>query len=736
MIFAAIENGTLQAPAADEVPASVRAALLKGLAAFPKDRHNDVESLLIALRSHRQPTRRRGLIAGSAVALLGLGAAATAVVTPSPEMTEPFDCVDATDLYGEAWSTERRSAVEAAFASKATGQQMFAVLDTELQARRLEWFSGHDAACDARRRDEQTDTTYALRLACLEARQAEADLFSELLTTGDERLLDGAVSSSTTLVPIAACEDIEALQAAPRATPEQAKALIRLRRELTRARILLLAGRHGEVLELMTTQIEGLRKVDFAADLAVGLEIMARAQMQLAQYQDAEANLREALTLAAESRDHGTEARATGTLIFIVGQRQKRYDEALGMLPAGRAAAARSPDPRALSYLEAAIGSLFVSQKRYDEARQSINRVIDTLEGLERPPPDELANAYASRGELKAATGDAQGATEDQVRAVKIVGDGLGERHPFYGAFAMRLGMTHASNGRYDDAVAAYADSLTAWEATYGKDHSSCALAMLYIGIAQRQAGRLEEAAVSFADGIGRNERAPSKDPAGLISLVDNLAYVRLHLGEWDAAWLGYVRARELTIADGGEDDTRVAGYDRALASVLQPQGKYEESLQHLERNRSRLVSEHGPKHPDVARASALIGDTYFMLGDCVTAQRHYGSALRIRSDLELPPDEALAQLLIGSGQCDLAAGDIDAARKSIEHAATLANDSTDQALLARLDFATARLRWRDGQQGSAHRLVLAAVGRLASAGPAYRHRAAPMQAWLDEHAP
>ncbi len=730
MIFAAIERGSIDEPPADDVPAGIRAALFKGLAALPRDRHASVDELLATIRAHRDPARRRAPAIAAGVALLGLGAAASYFVGPTRQRTPAFECPDADTAYGNAWSDDRRAQVKAAFSGKPTGEEMFAVLDAELDARRAEWVAGLTSACDARSSDSQTDAVFDLRMECLRDRQAEADLFAELLTGSDERLIDGALSSSTTLLPIAACEDVEALQAAPQPSKAQADALHPLRRELARARILLLAGRHAEVIALMDAQLVELRKVDFAADLAAALEIMARAQMQLAEYDQAEANLREALTLAATARAHGTEARATGTLIFIVGQRQKRYAEALGMLPAGRAAAARSPDPRALAYLEAAFGTLYSAQGKHDEAMAAVNRVIETLKALDRPPPDELANAYANRADARNANGDPDGALADHERAVEIAREGLGERHPFYGAFALQLGISLAGRGEYDRAIAEHQHALAAWEATYGPDHSSCALAVLYIGIAQRDAGKLEDAARSFADGIGRNERGPAEDPRGLISLVDNLAYVQLQLGNWADATAGYERARGLAKIAGGDDDPRIAGYERALASVLAPQGRYDETIAHLERARTLLVAQHGPKHPEVAAASGLIADAYLMLGDCANAQKHYGRALKTHSDLELPAGPSLASLLVGSGSCDLDTGDLEAASESIERAVDLAKDIHDEAFAGRLDFARARLAHASGNEDAAAALTASSVKHLTAAGKPYQHLVKRVNSW------
>jgi len=729
-IVASIATGEVEVPSSD-VPTSVRDALVRGLRPTPSDRHESMEAMLDALAAHRAPPQRRGAAAAAGVALLGLGAAGAYFIGPTRDEA-PKACPDADEAYGSAWSDERRAAVEAAFATKPTGSEMFAVLDRELAARQSEWIDAWTGACDDRNSGKQTDALYELRVSCLHARRDEADVFSELLTGDDERLLDGALSGATALIPVAACEDVEALQAVPQPTDDQANKLVPLRRELARARILLLAGRHNEVAKLMADQTPALREVGFAADLAAALEITARAQMQVAEYDKAEANLREAITLAAEARAHATEARAIGTLIFIVGQWQKRYDEANGMLAAGRSAAARSSDPRALSYLEAGIASLHIVQEQYEEGDAALAKVIDTLESLERPPPDELANAYSNRADLRARTGDMDAALADHQRAVAIVEEGLGRKHPFYGAFAMQLGISRLNREEYDDAIASFRDTLASWEATYGPNHSSCALAVQYIGIAQSRAERLADAAKTLEDGIRRHEASDTADDRGLVTLVDNLAHVRWKLGQWDAAKKTYERARSIVLNTAGEDDPRVAGYDQAVGAVLVSEGRYLDAIEPYERARTRHVTRVGPKHPDVAAASAHLGLAYLLLNDCQTAQKHFGAALRIRSDLSVAPDDGLALILVGSARCDLARGEIDAARESIEHAAKLASATEDDELRAELELAQAELAWKSGESQSAADGARTAAKRLRDLGTPYEHRAKAIEATIE----
>lgn len=736
-LLCSIEEGRVRRPTRSDVPHAIQVALERGLSTDPADRHPNMPTLLEALAPPKRSRAGAVLVAAGGVAVSGVLAAAY-ILGPGPMGPTAAACPDAVEAYGSAWSEGRRNEVKAGLdgTGHRTSNDVFTHLDEELTARRAAWIDAFEQACETHRRGEQTQTIFELRSTCLMRLRDEADAFSALVAEGDERLVDGVLSSSTLLRPIAACADVEALQAA---SPPRAEVLARLaplRRELTRARILLLAGRHHDVLSSTRELETKLREVGVNADLAAALVVAARAEMQLGEFDDAEAHLREAMTLAAKARAHAVEARATATLMYVVGPGQGRYEEALGMLAAGEAAAQRSSDRRAATYLQAATGTVLFATGKTDEAMAAFDGAITTLESFERPPPDELGNAYSNRAGLKIKLGDVKGAIADYELGLEAIARGLGRRHPFYGALALSLGNTLKDTGDPERALEQYTAALQAWEATYGPDHTSCALARVYEAQAHMARDQLEEARKALEDARGRHERAGADDPRGLVSIVDNLAWVAWRQGRFDDAKRDYARARELVLASADENDPRLASYDEALASILRSRGRPAEAVPLLEQARARHVDRHGPKHATVARASTLIGDAHLQSRDCKAALAHYRTAIKIRNDLELPPDAGLAQLLTGLGTCELQAADTASATDSIERAVSLLEEtSIEPELSARIQLAHARLLWTQGRHEPARQAAHTAVTTLQSLGPAYAPQHEEARIWLGAHA-
>ena len=730
-------------PPARAVPPWLSDALRKGLRATPSERHASVDALLTALEPPVKRTGVRVAIAAGAAALTIAGIATTAYVLRDPEPTNAAaiaaTCPDPADAPGDPWSDERREDVRAALTK--TGHRaaadVFAAIDAELAARRDEWRAELDDACQAQViRGEQTPAIRQLRERCIAAVRDEADVFAELLAGGDERLVDGAVSSATLLTPASTCHDVEALQAAPAPTEAQLADLRPLRRELTRAEVLLLAGRHHDVIALGRELEPELRRIGFAADHAAGLLVLARAEMQTGEFASAETHLRESIALAAKGRAHSTEAIGTATLMYVVATGLGRPQEALGMIAAGQAAAERSGDPRARSYFEAAAGTMWLISGKIDDAMRASDEAIAVLESLPRPPPDELGMAYSNRAGIKLRKNDTKGAIADHTHGLEIIERGLGKRHPFYGALAMSLGRMLKQAGDPEGARARARDALESWEAAFGRDHTSCALALLDIAQDEMALQDWNAARVALDDALARHER--SADGAGdlrsRVDLIDNRAFVDYQTGRFTDAYAGYERARTLVISSSGEDDPRVAGYDRALASVRISEARYDDALPLLERARAALVKQHGPTHVAVADAVGLLAEVELAARRCDQALVHFRGAIKQRNELEVPPDAGLARLLVGMAACEVESGDAASASERLDQAEPLLAADPDPAQSARIASVRAELAWRAGDREAARASAIRARDGYAELGAPYELDRGRVAAWLEAH--
>lgn len=667
---------------------------------------------------------------------MGVGAAAYALGGASEPPAAPvFDCGDAQAEFATAWNEERRATLKAAFEThgKATSAAFERVADA-LDARQTEWIAGVDAACEARRSGADGQAVYDLRRACLDDARRATDTFVGLLSEGKRELVDGALSSVSLLRRVERCADVDVLKSANWPTEAQQEALAPVERDLAKARLMLLAGRHHETVELGTDLEVRARAVGFDATHAAVLETLARAEMQAGLLDKAEAHAREATTLAAKARDTSVETRAAGTLMFVVGPGLGRAAEALGMLPAGESAAARTHDPRARSYFKAAEGVVRRQNGDQEGAEKAANEVIEILEALDRPPPDELANAYSNRAGLAVGRGDVDAGRADQRRALQIAEEGLGKQHPLYGAYALSLGASLAQAGNHEEAIEWDMAALEAWEAALGPNHTSCALALTYAGIAQLALERLDDAGASFEEGLRRLDASEQDDPVNRISLLDNAAQVSFRRGQFAEAEARYTAAREVARSLGGPKDPRVPRYEQAAASMHQARGDDEGALKGYRAAKTLLVDLYGPKHQQVAGGAVFVADALRRLERWEDAAREYREVFRIYNDLDLQPDPTLVQALAGQGVCELKLGDREASTQTLARAAELLQtQDIDAELEAWVQLALAEGRLAAGERDEADTLSAQAVATYEGLGPGWSGPLAMAKRWRED---
>jgi len=722
-----------------DVPDPIVDAILRGLRSEPELRHPTMDALLRALEP--APTRKKWpwVLAGAGV--VGVGAAAYVLGgAGEPETVASFDCGDAQAAFASTWNDQRRAALKRTFDERGgAGPDAFERVAEALDAREAEWIAGFGAACEDRRSGRQPIATYELRNACLEDAREATDTFISILSEGPREdaagLVDGALSSVSLLRRIDRCSDTDVLHAAIWPTEAQREAQAPIERDLAKARLMLLAGQHHEVVAFATSLEVRSRALGADAVHAAVLETLARGEMQTGLLDKAEAHAREATSLAAKARDTSIEARAAGTLMFVIGPGLGRGAEALGMMAAGESAAARTHDPRARSYFKAAEAVVRSQNGDLEGAEAAAKEVITILEALDRPPPDELANAYSNRAGLATARGDLEAAWADQRKALDVAASGLGTSHPLYGAFALSLGASLSSAGVYEEAIQHDMEALRAWETALGRNHTSCALALNYAGIAQLALGRMEDAGASFAEALERLDASENDDPVNRISILDNLAQVAFRDGRFADAEAGYAAAREVVRNLGGSKDPRVPRYEQAVAAMHQARGDDEGALAGYQKARAVFIEVHGPKHQQVAAAGAFVADMLRALERCDEAGREYREALRIYNDLSLAPDVVLAQLLVGQGLCELESGHDEAAQSTLERAADLLEQlKLDDDSAAMVQFAVAKGRWARGEKDSAASLSATALAAYARLGLGWTRPHDEVSAWRAEH--
>jgi len=239
-IAAAVTAGELQPPPVDEVPATLRAAVMRGLARHPDDRHASMAALLAILDAPPGRRRRWRWALGG-----GAAAAAAGIAVLALRGGGPPTCAVADDLDG-AWTPAARAELTARFAEvapafgAATAGETVAALD----AFAATWAEQRAAACRASGRGELDRRAADRARTCLARRQVDAAALIAALRRADRVTVALAGAAVGRLPDLATCADSERLGRRPVPAPSARAAVASAERALATARAAFEAGHY------------------------------------------------------------------------------------------------------------------------------------------------------------------------------------------------------------------------------------------------------------------------------------------------------------------------------------------------------------------------------------------------------------------------------------------------------------------------------------------------------------
>jgi hypothetical protein len=231
------------------VPRWLAPLLARGTAARPEERFPSMEALAAALALDPMTRwRRRGLVAGAALAVAAAGAAFWLGQARSSERVEP--CSGAASSIAASWGPARRAELArhlrglgGSYVAEA-GPRVVATLDRYADA----WVALHRASCLARERRELSDAAYDRRLACLARPRAALAAVAALTAATTVGELPGLVRATAELPDPAACDDDAALAAGLAPPPTaQAAEVAAIDAALVQLAVERDAGRTGEL---------------------------------------------------------------------------------------------------------------------------------------------------------------------------------------------------------------------------------------------------------------------------------------------------------------------------------------------------------------------------------------------------------------------------------------------------------------------------------------------------------
>ncbi len=245
-----------------------------------------------------------------------------------------------------------------------------------------------------------------------------------------------------------------------------------------------------------------------------------------------------------------------------------------------------------------AIGQVYYSLGRFDEAESHVARSLDLRQQVYGPEDPRVAESLDRLGEML--------------------------RH----------------NGNYEAAEARYRQGLALRRASLAPDDPRIALSLTHLSVQLRTIGEYEEAEAVQREATAILRNAPAADPLDLAYGLRNLGWIRSLRGDDTEAETVYRNALEIREAQLGEAHPDVAAMKILIADLLLARGAPEDAEPLYREALATRRAFMGDRHPFTASTLNNLGLVAQAKGDPVEGERLHRAALEIWYET-LGPDHA-----------------------------------------------------------------------------------------------
>lgn len=600
-------------PIARALPATITAAIIRGLSVSPDARWGTLDELVAVLERALSPaSRRRWVYLASAA---GLAAATAVTVLAIRGDKQPTASCDAgTTEVASVWNPTLRDALAKAFTASGVSYARSTWEQTaqQIDAHAAQLAGAIDDACaDTHVRRTQSAKVLDLRNQCLDRRRTELRVLLDVLGKPDAAQIDLAPSAVAGLVSPDACADAELLQATEPVpdAPAQREQVRAAREQLARVDALDASGRYQDALKLareLTTTADTLAYAPLVAEVA---KERGRIAIDVQEWDEAKQALDRGLLAAERGRHHWVRGDVQLAIAYLALQRNQ-LDQALVELDRAEALVAglgglelnraKVEDYRALAL--AKLGKL-------DAAKAAAEKAIALYESAEGKDTISLANPLTQLAYVEYQRGQLPSGITYLERALTVQLAAFGPDHPRIGHAHTNLAFNLSMVDKLDEAQKHAEAARAIYAASIGEDslpYGEATRALVGIHARRGQHAESEKVAKALVDKL-----APRKD----------------------------------------SDAQRYANAVEDLAAAILAQLRHEEALP-LHEEVLAIREKVLPKgHPSITSSLINIGDILADLERCKDAVDLYRRAQQGADSPDVPPYLAIAARL-GQGRC------------------------------------------------------------------------------------
>lgn len=458
-----LEERVSEAPRVRGVSSKLRRVVTRGLARDPAQRPSSMEELVGQL--DERPSRA-WMLAGSLAAVLGVGAAAFALMPAQPAAS----CGAGAEKLRSVWSESRQQALATKYKAPAAThiRATWTVLAGDIDTYAASWESAYAEACRSSSGKPGLDTEAAYRqMECLDRRLGELDALIGTLAKAQATTIARHGTPTDGLFPVGDCAATASLNSMSGTPPTDEAKLVMT--ELGRIRALRMAGFREEArlaagalaAAPATAQLEALALEARILELSMDLNKNTTTRV---------AELEDVAKRARESARGAVLVEAVVEMLAAAGQVNRAYypgdfrnegvrvtvtewaNEAVLAVQEG------APRSALAARLYEARGHFHREHQALEMARSDLGHALELREAL----GNELARAQVlvGLGWLETSAGELDVAIEHLHGAAQLQANQLGERHPLRARTLLRLASAHFERAQFERAMALTREAL------------------------------------------------------------------------------------------------------------------------------------------------------------------------------------------------------------------------------------------------------------------------------------
>ncbi|HEY7509009.1 MAG TPA: serine/threonine-protein kinase [Vicinamibacteria bacterium] len=273
------------------------------------------------------------------------------------------------------------------------------------------------------------------------------------------------------------------------------------------------------------------------------------------------------------------------------------------------------------------LGNVMMTRARLAEAETLIREALAMRRQILGPDHPDTAVTLTDLGNLLQAKGDYPGAVAQHREAIRVREAALGPLHPEIANSLIDLGAALLSAGDAVGAERAHRDALAANRRVFGEEHPAVLRSLEHLGATLHSKGDLRGAEATYRHALALRRKLLGNEHTDVAITLTNLASALAEQARFDEAMPLFAEALALQERATGEG-VRVAHTLRRQAAALLDQGRPRQALPVAERAIAMYRERYDPRHPLVARCTALLAAIRAALGQPELAESLYREAL------------------------------------------------------------------------------------------------------------